>query len=74
MSEYVIYLLQADYEFKGRYGYVVYLTILFFWEVIPTYLIVIFFRVSFPYSFYRTLAQVHNMYSDQELMYNIPCI
>jgi hypothetical protein len=48
----------ADYEFKRKYGYIVYLSILFFWEVIPTYLIVIFFRVTFPFSAYRRLAQV----------------
>lgn len=50
---------QADYEFKRKYGYIAYLSILFLWEVIPTYLIVIFFRVTFPFSTSRMLAQVY---------------
>lgn len=38
---------QADYEFNTKYGYITYLIALIFWEVIPTYLVVIFFRVKF---------------------------
>ncbi|CAI8018833.1 Integral membrane protein GPR137B [Geodia barretti] len=48
----------ADYEFKRKYGYVSYLSILFLWEVIPTYAIVIFFRVAFPFSTCRKLSPV----------------
>lgn len=39
---------QADNEFKGHYGYIVYFTVQVIWEVIPTYLIVFFFRVRVP--------------------------
>lgn len=38
---------QADYEWNSKYGYVSYLIALICWEVIPTYLVVIFFRVKF---------------------------
>lgn len=44
---------QADNEFGSdhqgnKYGYVTYFIVLVVWEVIPTYLIVIFFRVRMP--------------------------
>jgi len=45
---------QADNEFyssqgnKRNYGYVTYFTVLLVWEIIPTYLIVIFFRIRKP--------------------------
>ncbi len=43
-------LAQADNEFRTHYGYIVYFVVQVIWEVIPTYLIVFFFRVTFPSS------------------------
>lgn len=46
-------LVQGDFEFEdtnNHYGYIAYLAVLVIWEVIPTYLIVIFFRVRMPSS------------------------
>lgn len=43
--------VQGDFEFEdgnNHYGYIAYLAVLVIWEVIPTYLIVIFFRVRMP--------------------------
>lgn len=42
--------LQADNEFSTHYNYIVYFVVQVIWEVIPTYLIVFFFRVTFPSS------------------------
>ena len=50
-----------------------YLSVLFLWEVIPTYLIVIFFRITFPFSacvtifsvgvvFYLLIVQKYHIY------------
>lgn len=42
---------QGDFEFEdpnNHYGYIAYLAVLVIWEVIPTYLIVIFFRIKMP--------------------------
>ena len=40
--------LQADFEFQSHYGYIAYLVVMLVWEVLPTYLIVLFFRVRIP--------------------------
>ena len=48
-----VLLVQGDFEFEdpnNHYGYIAYLAVLVIWEVIPTYLIVIFFRVRMPSS------------------------
>ena len=42
--------VQGDNEWKGNYGYISYFLVLLFWEVLPTSLIVIFFRVKLPCS------------------------
>lgn len=42
--------VQGDNEWKSNYGYISYFLVLLFWEVIPTYLIVIFFRLKLPCS------------------------
>ena len=42
--------IQGDNEWKGNYGYISYFLVLLFWEVLPTYLVVIFFRVKLPCS------------------------
>ncbi len=45
---------QADNEFytstgkHNKYGYVAYFAVLVIWEIIPTYMIVVFFRVRLP--------------------------
>lgn len=45
---------QADNEFReadgesNRYGYVAYFAVLVIWEIIPTYMVVVFFRVKIP--------------------------
>jgi len=54
----------ADYEFNAHYGYIVYLLVLFVWEVIPTYLIVFFFRVRLPSSSSLTTTTTVNSHSD----------
>ena len=47
--------LQADYEFQkpngqeNKYGYIAYFVVLVVWEVLPTYLVVLFFRVRIPH-------------------------
>ena len=45
-----VFPLQADNEFKSHFGYIDYFVVQVVWEVIPTYLIVFFFRVTFPSS------------------------
>lgn len=46
----LVEFVQGDFEFESdnHYGYIAYLAVLVIWEVIPTYLIVIFFRVRIP--------------------------
>ena len=47
----MLFRCQGDFEFghdNDHYGYIAYLAVLVIWEVIPTYLIVIFFRVRMP--------------------------
>lgn len=45
----------ADYEFQkpngqeNKYGYIAYFVVLVVWEVLPTYLVVLFFRVRIPH-------------------------
>lgn len=46
---------QGDFEFlssdgsANKYGYIVFFTVMMIWEVIPTFIIVFFFRVRFPH-------------------------
>lgn len=52
--------VQGDNEWEGNYGYISYFLVLLFWEVIPTFLIVLFFRVKLPCSCYcRRSVSVH---------------
>ena len=64
--------VQGDFEFEdgnNHYGYIAYLAVLVIWEVIPTYLIVVFFRVRMPSAsvvsyiilYYVYISHVHNM-------------
>ncbi len=54
---------QADNEFftskgENKYGYVAYFAVLVIWEIIPTYMIVIFFRVRMPSA--SSVSTVHS--------------
>lgn len=44
-------MLQGDFEFSkdNKYGYIFFLIVLMIWEIVPTYIIVYFFRVRIPY-------------------------
>lgn len=42
---------EGDFEFSkdNKYGYIFFLIVLMIWEIVPTYIIVYFFRVRIPY-------------------------
>jgi len=48
--------LQGDNQFgdSNKYGYIAYFSILIVWEVMPTYIIIFFFRVRLPSYSYRS--------------------
>eukprot|EP00731_Ephydatia_muelleri_P027674 Em0019g547a len=43
----------VDHLFGNEYGYIAYLVELLLWEVVPTYLIVVYFRVKIPWHLVR---------------------
>lgn len=47
-TDYSVFTLQADVQEISGEAYIVFGIILFFWELLPTSLVVVFFRVQRP--------------------------